>query len=137
MVLTFSVLCIVTRIWAGLYSVQIPAGARGFFCSQKCLDWLWDAPGLIFTGYIVGVGWGGCYQQSVGGFFFVAFWEIQRVFFHQFPDHEVPLKKDTFSMMRYTLRSLVGCRHHVVISCQLNDTCCMLLDRCFCQSAVM
>jgi hypothetical protein len=32
----------------------------------------------------------------VGGFFFMAFWEIQIVFFHQFPDHEVPLKKDTF-----------------------------------------
>ena len=35
-----------------------------------------------------------------GELFFMAFGETQGVFFHQFPDHEVPLKKDNSSVMR-------------------------------------
>ena len=72
-------------------------------CHHAVLKWFFIYPQIwksVGTRFRLKVGWAGCYQQSVGGFFFMAFWETHGVFFCQFPDHEVPLKKDTSSMMR-------------------------------------
>jgi len=72
-------------------------------CHHAVSKWLFIYPQIwksIGTRFRPKVGWARCYQQSVGGFFFMAFWETQGVFFRQFPDHEVPLKKDTSSIVR-------------------------------------
>jgi len=72
-------------------------------CHHAVSKWFFIYPQIwksIGTRFRLKVGWARCCQQSVGGFFFMAFWETQGVFFRQFPDHEVPPKKDTSSIMR-------------------------------------
>ena len=44
-----SIVCIVTRLWAGQFWVWIVVSARDFFPSPECPDWLFGPTVLLFT----------------------------------------------------------------------------------------
>jgi hypothetical protein len=47
-----------TMLWTGWSEVWIVVGARDFYSSCQCPDWLWGPPNLLFNAYL-GSFWGG------------------------------------------------------------------------------